>query len=197
MFEEIIARAKGFLLSPGETIRASRDDSAETVFTYFIALLIIDALLTSAITALGIGVLGMFGQYLPTFGPFLPVIIFGVVLIGGLVWALIISAWTQLWVYILGGRKGIFQTMKAVLYGMTPSLLFSWIPFIGFVFALWAIVLEILGIRELQELSTGKAILVVFISVMVPLLFLILLAMYFMVNTSSIHSTPVAPMNFG
>jgi hypothetical protein len=195
MIAGIIAKVKGFLLNPVQTFRAVRDDAAETVLTYFIALLVVNALITSAITALGIGFLGMFGQYLPQYGNNLPVIIFVLVLVGGLIWALIISAWIHLWVYLLGGRKGIFRTARAVLYGMTPGLLFGWIPFIGFFFTLWTLVLEILGIRDLQELSSGKAILVMFIAVMVPILLLMVLALYLMVNTSSIHTIPAAPAN--
>ena len=195
MIQEIIARVKGLLMSPKETFQASRDDTPGTVFSYFGALLVIDALLTSAITALGIGVLGMFGRYISPFGPFLPVIVFVIVLIGGFIWALIISAWIHLWVYLAGGRKGIFRTIRAILYGMTPGLLLGWIPFFGIIFSLWAFALEILGIQELQELSLGKAILVMVIAVMVPLILLVLLTMYLWVNASGFHSTPVAPTN--
>ncbi|MFA4859420.1 YIP1 family protein [Methanoregula sp.] len=191
MLELIVAKIKGFLLNPVETFRSSREDTSGTVLAYFSALLVLDAVLTSAVTVLGIGFLGAFGQYLPHAGPFLPVVIFLLVLVGGLVWALIISAWIHLWVFIFGGRKGIFQTVKAVLYGLTPSLLFGWIPVIGFFFTLWAIVLEILGIRELQEISSGKAILVLFIAVMIPIFLLIVLALYLMVNVHSIQTTQV------
>jgi len=191
MLTTILAKIKGFLFNPVETFRSSRDDTPGTVLGYFSVLLAIDAVLTSVITVLGIGFLGLFGQYLPPTGPFLPVIIFVLVLVGGLIWALVISAWVHLWVYLLGGRKGIFQTVKAVLYGLTPGLLFGWIPVVGFFFSLWAIVLEILGIRELQELSTGKAILALFIAVMIPILLLILLALYLMVNVHSIQTTQV------
>jgi hypothetical protein len=195
MIQEIIAKVKGLLISPRETFQASRDDTPGTVFTYFAALLVIDALLTSAITALGIGVLGMFGQYIPPFGPFLPVIVFVIVLIGGFIWALIVSAWIHLWVYLAGGRKGIFRTIKAILYGMTPGLLLGWIPFFGIIFSLWAFALEILGIQELQEISLGKAILVLVIAVILPLILILLLALYLWVNAGVIHSVPVAPTN--
>ncbi|MFA4877676.1 MAG: Yip1 family protein [Methanoregula sp.] len=195
MLNTVFDKIKGFLFNPVETFRASREDTPQTILTYFIALLAIDAVLTSAITALGIGFLGRFGEYLPSFGAFLPAVIFIVVLVGGLVWALVISAWIHLWVFAVGGRRGFLATVRAVLYGMTPSLLFSWIPVIGFFFSLWAIVLEILGIRELQEVSSGKALLVMIIAVMIPLLILILLALYLMVNVASVHTTPVPPTN--
>ncbi|HEX3002286.1 MAG TPA: YIP1 family protein, partial [Methanoregula sp.] len=125
----------------------------------------------------------------------MPVVIFFGVLIGGAIITILFSLWLHLWVYLLGGRKGIFETAKAVIYGMTPGMLFGWIPFIGFLFGLWSIVLQIIGIRELQEMSSGKALVAMIIAVMVPLIVLVLLAMYFLISTVSMSAMPVAPYN--
>jgi len=191
MLEAIIARMKGFLINPVETFRTCRDDPAESVITYFALLLVIDALLTSAVTVLGIGFLGVLQNYLPAYARYLPVLVFVIVLLGGLAWALITSAWIHLWVYLAGGRKGIFPTVRAILYGMTPALLFGWIPVVGFFFTLWTLVLEVIGIRELQEISTGKAILVMVIAVLIPTLLFVLAAAWFMISSVS-TVTPVA-----
>jgi hypothetical protein len=183
MLDAIVAQIKGILLSPSETFRASRDSPAEFVFSYFLALLVVDALLTSFISALGVGVMGSFLGSFPAYRSYLPVLVFAIVLFGGVVWALIISAWIHLWVYIAGGRRGFFMTVRAVLYGMTPGLLFGWIPVIGVFFSLWSLVLDILGIRELQELSTGRAILVVVIAILIPTVLVTLAAAWFFISS--------------
>jgi hypothetical protein len=54
---------------------------------------------------------------------------------------------------------------------------------------LWSLILGVLGIRELQELSTGKAILAVAIAVMIPLILIILFAVFF--NLSNMFFYPV------
>jgi hypothetical protein len=117
------------------------------------------------------------------------------VLIGGTILLLLFTAWVHLLVWLAGGRKGIFRTFKALTYGLTPSYLLHWIPFIGFLFDLWAIILMTLGIRELQEISSGRALVVMFIAIMVPVFFLILIAMYFIVAATGIQAMPVPAYN--
>ena len=56
------------------------------------------------------------------------------------------------------GKKSIEQTIKAVIYGSTPRLIFGWIPFIGIIAEIWSLVLVVIGIRNLQSISTEKAI---------------------------------------
>jgi hypothetical protein len=187
MIDTLITKVKGFLLNPVETFRQSRADEPPAVFTYFGALLLFYAILSALITAVGIGHMQMFAGM--SYGLALPVMVFFLVLVGGCIGMLIFAAWLHLWVYIFGGRKGIMQTINAVIYGSTPSLLLGWIPFISFLFSLWSLVLGILGIRELQELSSLKAILAVALAVMIPLILLLLLLAYFM--TSAMTVTPV------
>jgi len=75
---------------------------------------------------------------------------FGGLFIGG--------SWTHLFVRAFGGRKGYGNTIKAFVYGYTPVFLFGWLPFVGMLFSIWALVLNIIGIRQLHEISTGRAI---------------------------------------
>lgn len=194
MPDAIITQIRGILVSPVETFRNSRDKTAESVFSYFLVLLVIDALLTSIITALGVGAMAVLLRYIPAYSSLLPVLVFAIVLVGGMAWALLISAWIHLWVYLAGGRKGIFMTIKAVLYGMTPALLFGWIPVIGFFFTLWTLVLEILGIRELQELGTGKTILVMVIAIVIPMILVALAAAWFFLSSVATITPVTAPM---
>ena len=187
--DTIIDKAKGFLINPVETFQQSRNDEPGVVFTYFAALLLLNAILSALIVAVGIermpGVAGM----MP--GVAVPVMVFFMVLAGGFIVTLILAAWIHLWVYLFGGRKGIMQTFKAVMYGNTPRLLLGWIPFVGLIFALWSLVLGILGIRELQEISTSKAIFAVAIAILIPLMLIVLLGAWFITSDMTSTAIPV------
>ena len=193
MIDAIIAKVQGFIVNPVESFRAARPDGTDVAVPYLIALLLIHAAMTAIISLIGISVMGMLSPMMPRFA--MPVAIFFGVLIGGAILTILFSLWLHLWVHLLGGRKGLMETAKAVIYGMTPAMLLGWIPFIGFLFCLWSVVLQIIGIRELQEMSSGKALLVMIIAVMLPLIVLVLLALYFFVSMVSVSPVPVAPYN--
>ena len=193
MIDPIVTRVKGFLLKPVETFQQFKNDEPGVVFSYFAALLLLHAILSAIIALIGIETMPRYAG-IPE-GIAVPVIVFFMALAGGFIVTLIFAAWLHLWVYILGGRKGIMQTFKAIIYGHTPRLLLGWIPFIGFVFMLWSLVLGILGIRELQEMSTGKAILAVAIAVMIPLVIILLVAAYFITSYMTTTAIPYPPSN--
>jgi hypothetical protein len=193
MIDLIVTRVKGFILKPVETFQQSRNDEPGVVFSYFAALLLINAILSAIIALIGIETMPRFAG-MPE-GIAVPVIVFLMALAGGFIVTLIFAAWLHLWVYILGGRKGIMQTFKAIIYGHTPRLLLGWIPVIGFIFVLWSLALGILGIRELQEMSTGKAILAVVIAVMIPLVIILLVAAYFITSYVTTTAIPYPPIN--
>lgn len=193
MIDAIITKVKGFLLSPVETFQQSKNDEPSVVFTYFAALLLFHSILVAIIATIGIEKIPMYPG-MPA-GIAVPVIVFLMALAGGFILTLIFAAWIHLWVYLLGGRKGIMQTFKAIIYGHTPRLLLGWIPFIGFIFMLWSLVLGILGIRELQEISTGKAILAVVIAIIIPLIIIILIGAYFITSYMTTTAVPFPPNN--
>ena len=80
------------------------------------------------------------------------------ILIGGLIAILGISLLTHIWVYILGGKKEVGQTIKSMAYGSTPLLLLGWVPFLGVAFVIWSMVVSIIGIRQLHEVSMERAV---------------------------------------
>jgi hypothetical protein len=154
MIDALVTKAKGFLLAPAETFQQSKADEPSAVFTYYGILFLFNAIL-SAIGAMVVV------RMVPGHDPIqsglpVPVSVFLATFVCLFIFTLILAASIHLWVYIFGGRKGIMQTVKAVLYGNTPFLLFGWIPFLSLIFIFWSLVLGILGIRELQEMSTGK-----------------------------------------
>ncbi len=97
-------------------------------------------------------------------------------IISGLIGYFLGGIWINLWVYILGGRKGFSQTLKAYGYGQTPNLIFGWIPLFGWIFSIWSFVLVGIGIRELHEISTGKAIAAILLAIFIPIIIMIIIA---------------------
>jgi len=182
MIDTMVDRVKGFFLKPVETFRASEKDDLSTVFTYFGALLLFYAVVSTLVRV----VFGTGGPYGAGFGIVADLIL---TVIAGFVGMLVFAAWVHLWVYVVGGREGIMQTVNALFYGSTPSLLLGWIPFVGIIFSLWSLVLYVLGIRELQGISTARAVIAIAIAVVIPLVLIALLAAYFMVSVATV--TPV------
>jgi len=56
-------------------------------------------------------------------------------------------------------------------------LLFGWIPFVGMLFPLWALVLNIIGIRQLHEISTGRAIGAVLLGIVALVIIVVLIVL--------------------
>ena len=189
MPEGFVNKVKGFLLDPVGTFRASRDDPFGQVFIYYLVLLVIDSILSALVIAAGINVF-MFtsipGMPVPS-----PAIVFIGGIIGGLIGAFIGSLWLHLWVFVMGGRKGLEMTIKSVMYSSTPSLLLGWIPLISLIGAIWSFILGIYGIRELHEISTGRAIAAVVIAIIIPLIIFILLIGLFLIAVTSSGPIPV------
>jgi len=178
MVLSIWERIKGFLFSPSDTFDASMEDTLGDAFKYYVVILMIPAVLSAILIAvlfsLFAGMLGVFGVPAIPFGaamaPLLAVGVFVGVLVGGIIGVFIDGLWLHLWVYLVGGRNGIGETIKAVMYGATPSFLLGWIPIVNFIALIWALIVGIIGVRQLQELSTGKAVLAVIIAIAIPLI---------------------------
>jgi len=165
----LIKNVKGFLIEPLKTFDTSKEDTLGDATKYFLILAIIFAILNviSASIFLKLGLM----EALP----------FGIViLIPKIVMIFIWGAILHIGVYIVGGKKGISQTIKALMYANTPALLFTVIVSIFlngllvFVVWLWMLLLLILGIRQLQEITTNRALMAVFIWILVLSLLLLL-----------------------
>jgi hypothetical protein len=102
-----------------------------------------------------------------------PIIFFVWLMILSIIMAFIGGAVVHIFVYLVGGRKGIKQTIKAMIYGLTPGLLLGWIPIVSYFAAIWSLVLGILGVRQLHELTTGRAVLAVSIPFMITVILVI------------------------
>ncbi|MDE4907158.1 YIP1 family protein [Methanogenium marinum] len=154
----IIERICGFLGHPTETFRNTKTDTVKAAFLYYTLILLLNAVLSVIIAILIIrgihlgssAIGGSVWMGLP--GAFFSTLVEGFILlfVGGL--------WLHLLVYIVGGRKQIDQTFKAFMYGATPYLLLGWMPIVNLIAGIWAISIGIIGIRELHEISTRRAV---------------------------------------
>jgi hypothetical protein len=188
---DFIEKVRGFLVDPVGTFRESRGDKFSISFRYYIILVIIFSALSTIVAALT----GSSGMVFGLPGPIsaiLPAFMFIYYIITSIVAWLIFGLWVHLWVYILRGRKGITRTINAVYYGNTPFLLLGWIPFIGYIGIIWSFVLWILGIRELQQISTGKAAAAVIIPAAIIGIIAALIAAYF--TATLIGISPLEPV---
>jgi hypothetical protein len=187
MHGNIVEKVKGFLLKPAETFRATASESLNSAFQYYVILLIIYSILLAIVISVSLGVTyytitvtGLLGSHGATivnaFTPFLvsyvlfvPYLAFMVMLFG----IFLSGFWYHVFVILFGGRKGLTQTVKTVMYAWTPFFLIGWIPFISIIGIIWSWILIIIGIRENQEMTFGRAILVLVVPLVLSLIFLL------------------------
>ena len=194
MIDACIGKVQGFVLSPVEAFRQAKTDEPKTLLAYLAILAVINAVLSAIVAIFVLSASPAYLLYLR--GAAGPVLVFLIVLAAEFVFTLVFAAWLHFWVYVVGGRRGIMQTVIAVIYGSTPRLLLGWIPFVGILFFLWSLVLWVLGIRDLHEISPVKAVIAVVVSVIIPLVVLLLFMAYLFIGSVS-TVTPVAPLPVG
>lgn len=94
-----------------------------------------------------------------------------------LISSLLSGVWLHLWAIIFGAKKGVDQTIKTVIYASTPSLLLGWLPFIGVIFSVWTMILEIIGLKELHKIKTSRALAAVILSILVITFIILIFAL--------------------
>jgi len=190
---DFIEKAKGFLLEPSRAFESSKYDPLKEVLKYYAVIAATYSIFSSIILVIISSVINMtLGKYGIQLGSGLADLIsyffmtFVLIIIGAFLWGGILHVFS----YILGGRKEIAQTIKAVMYASTPIVLLGWIPAIGLIGWIWQFVLQIIGIQQYQEITTGKAtaaivLPVIIISTLVIILTIIILTMLipFMIGT--------------
>ena len=179
-------KVKGFLGAPSNAFDNVKAEALGDALKYFTIWAVIYAILrTIVFYTLERRVLeilwSMFGLSDAAVDRFDPVTFALIAVLGAFAGLFIGGSWTHLFVRAFGGRKGYGNTIRAFAYGNTPLLLFGWIPFVGMLFPLWAWVLNIIGIRQLHEISTGRAIGAVLLSIIIALIITVVLVVLFVV----------------
>jgi hypothetical protein len=88
--------------------------------------------------------------------------------IGGVIGVFVVAVIAHLLVRLVVGatNAGFGATFRVVAYTSVTSLV-SWIPFVGGLLGLYGIYLAVVGIREMHNTTTGKALVVVVLPVIV------------------------------
>ena len=180
-------KVKGFLGAPANTFNNVEAEALVSALQYFTIWAVIYAVLqTIVFYTLGRGVFQTLWDLLGLSGaalyPFPSAALGPASVLGAFVSLFISGSWAHLFVRAFGGRKGYENTIKAFAYGNTPLFLFGWIPFVGGLFSIWALVLDIIGIRQLHEISTGRAIGAVLVSIVALIVIVVLIVLAFVLS---------------
>jgi len=178
-------KVKGFIAEPVNTFNNVEAEALGSALKYFTIWVVIYTILRTVIfytverrvfqTLWDLLGLSDAPLYLYHFDP----VIFALLAVLGAFASLFISgSLTHLFVRAFGGRKGYGNTIKAFAYGNTPLFLFGWIPFVGMLFPLWTLVLNVIGIRQLHEISTGRAIGAVLLGIVALIIIAVLIVMF-------------------
>lgn len=175
---DFIDKVKGLLLDPTGTYQKLKDEEMGAALRYFVIWLLIFSALAAVIFAvIGTAVFSMIPQtaelgplnnFLGAGGGIVVAgLMFIMILIFGIIGVFIGAAIIHLGVLLVGGNQGYNQTVKSLIYGGTPGYLFGWIPFIGIIGSIWSLILIIFGVKELHDVSTGRAVIAVLIPIII------------------------------
>ncbi len=199
---------KGVLLKPKEFFKdIKKEKGIKNAFLYFLIFSVITTFLSTLYfyrVFLGIKI----PQIELTHGLIIWImfVLYILILLFSLVSIFILSAIIHLFVLLMKGKKGFYQTFKTVIYAGTPNYILSilispvyifvfskfsgmkqmppeffvwFIPLfiIGLAVLIYIIYLEVIGIKKLQEISTFRAFTAVFL---LPFALLIVLYLIFL-----------------
>jgi hypothetical protein len=188
MFDDLMNEMKGFLMAPSETFKKTSGKSLGAAYQYYVALLVIFTVLfgivvvsmglatfTSMVDKMAVvpivggvaaGAVANFSGFVIALGVFFVYLVFLALFIG----IFILGLKTHVFVLLMGGEKGVVQTVKTTMYASTPALLLGWIPFVGVIGFIWSLALLVIGIKENHEMEIGNAVLVVLIPIVLSII---------------------------
>ncbi len=156
-------KIKKILLSPSELFNAVKSEEGfKNAFIYLALMSIVSIVLNYFLSSQYSAMLAGLG--LPSA---LGIAIILVIWLFGLIASFIAVGFFHIFVYLLGGKEGFSSTYKAFAYASTPSNLLGWIPYIGIIFSLWSLYLEVKGISMLQNMSMGRALAAILIPIII------------------------------
>ena len=158
-------KVKKVMTSPTEFFEKIKgEEGIGEAFKYYIIFSLIYNLLFGTLTIFGLSGIPMEQMgFLASLGFFLPVVFF----VLGIILMFISTGIIHVFARVFGGNGDYPATFKAMVYGATPSLLLGWLPFVGIIFAIYSLYLQIKGISTLHRVSMGRAFLIIFLIPMI------------------------------
>lgn len=126
--------------------------------------IVISAVLNAVVGLIGVqsaqsssGLIEPLGLRSQSFGGFVATVVLLVVI--GIISLLIVAGLYQLAVRIVVGAEnaGYSATFRVVAYAAVVNLV-SWIPILGLLLSLYGLYLQVVGLREVHQTTTGRAI---------------------------------------
>lgn len=175
---DFIDKVKGLLLDPTGTYQQLKEEEMGSALRYYLIWLLIYSILAAIIvTVMGTFVISMipeteqlrmFTEFMESGGTFILIpVMFILIFVIGIIGIFIGAAIVHLGVLLVGGNQGYHQTVKSLIYGGTPGYIFGWIPFIGIIGSIWSLILIIFGVKELHDISTGRAVIAVLLPIII------------------------------
>ena len=183
MFDDFVSDMKGFLMTPSATFGKTRGKSLGAAYQYYVALLVIFTVLFGIVVVsmgfssfmtmarqmavipivggVAAGAVVNFSNFIISLNVFFVYLVFLALFIG----IFILGLKTHVFVLLMGGEKGVGQTVKTTMYAATPALLFGWIPFVGVIGFIWSLVLLVIGLKENHKMENVNAVLVIIIPI--------------------------------
>ncbi len=178
----LVKKIVGFIVRPAETFRAVRDETVTEAAVYYMLLLLLTSVLAGLMVYLGLSVVNGSALGIHT-GRDAGILSFVWALVFTYVWGLFtLVVWSvvlQIGAKALGSRGEFANAFKTAVYAQTPYLLLGWIPIVGWLLGqFWAVVLTVIGVRELHRMETGKAAAVAVVALVLYLMVSWILALF-------------------
>ena len=159
-----------------------RRDGLRNPFLFALICIVVGAVLNGVVELTGVqssaqsseGLLGPLGLRSQSFVGVVAAIVFRVII--GVIVLPVVAGIYQLLVRIAVGSEnaGFEATFRVVAYTSVLNLV-GWIPIIGLLLSLYSLYLQVVGLREVHETTTGRAILVLVLLVVGAILLSVLI----------------------
>jgi hypothetical protein len=158
-----LKRAKSLLQAPKVFFAAIKKEKGwQKAFSYSLVVAAVGHILTAIYNVL----VTANGADLP-FGPQEVVVAVLVSFIITLGMSFIWGGALKVWLSVFKVESTFAQSYRVMVYSRTPNYLFSWVPFLGFVAALYSFYLMMLALEKEYEVTRKKAIIIIVTSMVV------------------------------
>ncbi|MBI2085225.1 MAG: YIP1 family protein [Candidatus Aenigmarchaeota archaeon] len=77
---------------------------------------------------------------------------------------------------LLGGKGDYAKAFNALVYGSLPSQILGWLPFVGFLFAVWSVYLQTKGVSKLYKMGMFRSLVAVISPTIIALVLIVIFA---------------------